>query len=64
MLVKYVFLIISFLFAIANIYILTEDSDESKLQKLAVSLSLSCLSFDFLGTSFDESSDEIGTVQV
>ncbi|KAG4996841.1 hypothetical protein JHK85_028280 [Glycine max] len=27
-------------------------------------LSLSCLSFDFMGTSYDESSDEIGTVQV
>lgn len=41
-----------------------KNDDESKLQKLAVSLSLSCLSFDFLGTSFDESSDEIGTVQI
>ncbi|KAI4300942.1 hypothetical protein L6164_034268 [Bauhinia variegata] len=36
----------------------------SKLQELSLSLSLSCLSFDFMGTSYDESSDEIGTVQV
>ncbi|KAL5546843.1 hypothetical protein UlMin_006530 [Ulmus minor] len=36
----------------------------SKLQELAVSLSLSCLSFDFLGTSLDESSDEVGAVQM
>ncbi|KAJ7976521.1 putative Exportin-7 [Quillaja saponaria] len=36
----------------------------SKLQELSLSLSLSCLSFDFTGSSFDESSDEIGTVQI
>ncbi|KAI9093648.1 hypothetical protein K1719_027097 [Acacia pycnantha] len=36
----------------------------SKLQALSLSLSLRCLSFDFMGTSYDESSDEIGTVQV
>ncbi|KAK9289852.1 hypothetical protein L1049_008012 [Liquidambar formosana] len=36
----------------------------SKLQELAISLALKCLSFDFMGTSFDESSDEIGTVQI
>ncbi|XP_027367978.1 exportin-7-A-like isoform X1 [Abrus precatorius] len=36
----------------------------SKLQELSLLLSLSCLSFDFMGTSYDESSDEIGTVQV
>lgn len=36
----------------------------SKLQELSLMLSLSCLSFDFMGTSYDESSDEIGTVQV
>ncbi|KAK7267202.1 hypothetical protein RIF29_19867 [Crotalaria pallida] len=35
----------------------------SKLQELSVSLALSCLSFDFMGTSYDECSDEIGTVQ-
>ncbi|RDX70526.1 Exportin-7, partial [Mucuna pruriens] len=36
----------------------------SKLQELSLMLSLGCLSFDFMGTSYDESSDEIGTVQV
>ncbi|XP_077248975.1 ARM repeat superfamily protein isoform X2 [Tasmannia lanceolata] len=36
----------------------------SKLQELALSLSLKCLSFDFVGTSFDESSEEFGTVQI
>ncbi|XAR48328.1 hypothetical protein NMG60_11031105 [Bertholletia excelsa] len=32
----------------------------SNLQQLALSLSLKCLSFDFVGTSFDESSDDLG----
>lgn len=36
----------------------------SKLQELALSLSLKCLSFDFYGTSIDESSEEFGTVQI
>ncbi|PON80683.1 Coatomer beta subunit [Parasponia andersonii] len=47
-----------------DVSILTKDSVGSKMQELAISLSLSCLSFDFLGTSFDESSDEIGTIQI
>ena len=34
------------------------------LKELGLSLSLKCLSFDFIGTSLDESSDEFGTVQV
>ncbi|KAL7120320.1 hypothetical protein ACP275_02G115800 [Erythranthe tilingii] len=36
----------------------------NKLQELALSLSLKCLSFDFVGTSIDESSEEFGTVQI
>ncbi|WJX11071.1 hypothetical protein P8452_01723 [Trifolium repens] len=36
----------------------------SKLQELSLMLSLNCLSFDFMGTSYDESSDEIGSVQI
>ncbi|XP_044460549.1 exportin-7-like isoform X1 [Mangifera indica] len=36
----------------------------SRLQELALSLSLKCLSFDFVGTSVDESSEEFGTVQI
>jgi exportin-7 len=35
-----------------------------RLQELALSLSLKCLSFDFVGTSIDESSEEFGTIQV
>ncbi|XP_022864034.1 exportin-7 isoform X2 [Olea europaea var. sylvestris] len=36
----------------------------SRLQELALSLSLKCLSFDFVGTTIDESSEEFGTVQI
>lgn len=35
-----------------------------RLQELSLSLALKCLSFDFVGTSIDESSEEFGTVQV
>ncbi|XP_022131545.1 exportin-7 isoform X3 [Momordica charantia] len=35
-----------------------------RLQELALSLSLKCLCFDFVGTSIDESSEEFGTVQI
>ncbi|KAL4292157.1 hypothetical protein GQ457_14G020780 [Hibiscus cannabinus] len=36
----------------------------SQLQELALSLAHKCLSFDFVGTSIDESSEEFGTVQI
>ncbi|XP_010251844.1 PREDICTED: exportin-7 isoform X2 [Nelumbo nucifera] len=36
----------------------------NRLQELALSLSLKCLSFDFVGTSLDESSEEFGSVQI
>ncbi|KAK9112045.1 hypothetical protein Scep_019564 [Stephania cephalantha] len=36
--------------------------NEQRLQELALSLALKCLSFDFVGTSLDESSEEFGTV--
>ncbi|KAK9121088.1 hypothetical protein Syun_018705 [Stephania yunnanensis] len=36
----------------------------SKLQELALSLAHKCLSFDFVGTSLDESSEEFGTVSL
>lgn len=36
----------------------------SNLQELAVSLALKCLSFDFMGTSLDESSEDFGSIQV
>ncbi|XP_010558032.1 PREDICTED: exportin-7-like isoform X2 [Tarenaya hassleriana] len=35
-----------------------------RLQELALSLALRCVSFDFVGTSIDESSEEFGTVQI
>uniref|UniRef100_A0A1D1Y733 Exportin-7 n=1 Tax=Anthurium amnicola TaxID=1678845 RepID=A0A1D1Y733_9ARAE len=41
-----------------------KDDVSSMLKELALSLSLRCLSFDFIGTSLDESSDEFGTVQI
>ncbi|KAL3629949.1 hypothetical protein CASFOL_026261 [Castilleja foliolosa] len=41
-----------------------KNDANSKLQELAISLSLKCLCFDFVGTTIDESSDEFGTVQI
>ncbi|GAB2277715.1 hypothetical protein Dimus_012418 [Dionaea muscipula] len=41
-----------------------KNDASSRLQELALSLSLGCLCFDFVGTSIDESSEEIGTVQI
>ncbi|KAJ0266295.1 ARM repeat superfamily protein [Hirschfeldia incana] len=35
-----------------------------RLQELALSLALRCVSFDFVGTSNDESTEEVGTVQI
>ncbi|KAK8671441.1 hypothetical protein V6N13_038037 [Hibiscus sabdariffa] len=40
-----------------------DNSVASRLQELALSLAHKCLSFDFVGTSIDESSEEFGTVQ-
>ncbi|XP_028183221.1 exportin-7-A-like isoform X2 [Glycine soja] len=52
-----------FQISLTSLFQLKSDAG-SKLQELSLMLSLSCLSFDFMGTSYDESSDEIGTVQV
>ncbi|KAF7819180.1 exportin-7-like isoform X1 [Senna tora] len=52
-----------FQISLTSLFQLSNDVG-SKLQELSLSLSLRCLSFDFMGTSYDESSDEIGTVQV
>ncbi|XP_073525955.1 exportin-7-B-like [Phyllobates terribilis] len=49
--------------SLASLCKLKSDA-RTKLQELALSLSLRCLSFDFTGASSDETSDEIGTVQV
>lgn len=49
---------------VIHIWRLHAQTAASRLQELALSLSLKCLSFDFIGTSIDESSDEFGTLQV
>lgn len=36
----------------------------NNLQQLAVSLALKCLTYDFMGTSIDESSEDFGSIQV
>ncbi|KAK6934030.1 hypothetical protein RJ641_036924, partial [Dillenia turbinata] len=41
-----------------------KNNELTRLQELALSLSLKCLSFDFVGTTIDESSEEFGTVQI
>ncbi|CAN1121312.1 XPO7 [Linum perenne] len=52
-----------FQISITSLHQLKNDA-ASELQEFAISLSLQCLSFDFVGTSIDESSDEFGTVQI
>lgn len=52
-----------FQISITSLHQLKDDAT-SRLQELALSLSLKCLSFDFVGTSIDESSEEFGTVQI
>ncbi|PSC72660.1 exportin-7 isoform X2 isoform A [Micractinium conductrix] len=37
---------------------------DEKLKEQAVQLALQCLSFDFVGTCLDESSEDLGTIQV
>ncbi|XP_039690945.1 exportin-7 isoform X3 [Medicago truncatula] len=56
-------LFLIFQISLTSLFKLKADAG-SKLQELSLMLSLSCLSFDFMGTAYDESSDEIGTVQV
>ncbi|CAN4112650.1 unnamed protein product [Withania somnifera] len=43
---------------------ISENVASSKLQELALDLSLKCLSFDFMGTTVDESSDDFSTIQI
>ncbi|GFP93940.1 Ran-binding protein 17 [Phtheirospermum japonicum] len=52
-----------FQISLTSLHQLKNDAN-SKLQELALSLSLKCLCFDFVGTSIDESSEEFGTVQI
>eukprot|EP00897_Mesotaenium_endlicherianum_P004381 jgi/Mesen1/3971/ME000210S03214 len=37
---------------------------DDKLREQAIALALKCLSFDFVGTSLDESSEDLGTIQI
>ncbi|URE05706.1 hypothetical protein MUK42_19697 [Musa troglodytarum] len=56
-----------FQISLTSLHQLKSDEDMqavSVLRELALSLSLKCLSFDFVGTSVDESSEEFGTVQI
>ncbi|KAL1561845.1 exportin-7-like isoform X2 [Salvia divinorum] len=52
-----------FQISLTSLHQLKNDAN-NWLQELALSLSLKCLSFDFVGTSIDESSEDFGTVQI
>lgn len=43
---------------------ISKNVASSKLQELALALSLKCLSFDFMGMTVDESSDDFNTIQI
>ena len=40
------------------------SSNDDKLMEQAIALALKCLSFDFVGTSLDESNEDLGTIQI
>ena len=42
----------------------TPTEEKQKVKEQTVSLALRCLSFDFVGTSLDESTEDLGTIQV
>lgn len=52
-----------FQISITSLQQLKNDIDK-RLKDQALSLALKCLSFDFVGTSLDESSEDLGTVQI
>lgn len=52
-----------FQISITSLQQLKNDLDK-RLKDQALSLALKCLSFDFVGTSLDESSEDLGTVQI
>jgi exportin-7 len=41
-----------------------DPASEARLKESACALTLTCLSYDFVGTSLDESTEDIGTIQV
>eukprot|EP00899_Mesostigma_viride_P004716 jgi/Mesvir1/14245/Mv09683-RA.1 len=42
----------------------TDATAEDSLREQAIQLALKCLSFDFVGTSSDESAEDLGTIQI
>ncbi|KAH9557462.1 hypothetical protein CY35_07G085500 [Sphagnum magellanicum] len=40
------------------------ETADHRLREQAITLSLKCFSFDFVGTSLDESSEDLGTIQI
>lgn len=40
------------------------DGTDERLKEQAINLALKCLSYDFVGTSLDESSEDLGTIQI
>eukprot|EP00850_Spirogloea_muscicola_P007102 SM000035S13082 [mRNA] locus=s35:297618:305506:+ [translate_table: standard] len=53
----------TFQISLTSLRQLQSDADE-KLREQAIALALKCLSFDFVGTSLDESSEDLGTIQI
>ncbi|XP_078152438.1 ARM repeat superfamily protein isoform X2 [Carex rostrata] len=56
-----------FQISITSLHQLNSDANvqvPAALRQLTLSLAFKCLSFDFIGMSLDESSDEFGTVQI
>ena len=46
------------------IYILFEDNQERKVKEYCLTLLRNCLAFDFIGTTPDESGEDVGSIQV
>ncbi|WOK95926.1 exportin-7-like isoform X2 [Canna indica] len=57
-------LLMIFQVSLTSLSQLKSDGASSVLREHSISLALKCLSFDFMGNSVDESSEEFGTVQI
>lgn len=53
-----------FKIALTSLRQLMEQGGEDRVRDQALALALKCLSYDFVGTSLDESSEDLGTIQV
>lgn len=53
-----------FQISLTSLQQLQMDAADERLREQAIALSLKCLSFDFIGTSLDESSEDLGTIQI